>query len=320
MATVGVVIPAYNATPFLEETVRSVQAQTHADWEAVVVDDGSTDETAPLAARLAAHEPRLRLERVVHGGVSTARNRGLAALSDRCRRVIFLDSDDTWEPDTLAVLSGLLDALPGAVGANGVACSTDAHGCLLREGPLEEVQRSRLAITERGPAPWPSDRPTEFPVLAWYPCVLNGTIMYRREALSRAGVFDPSLRYFEDWDLLLRLALEGPIAFLDRRVLRYRRHHGGNASCSAALYTGLRRVRRKAMQRLRHDPVRSRLLLLAQRYAQDRNASEQMGLVAPALREGHLRGALAHLTRGTLGTARRVFLDARLRFGSRCLA
>lgn len=312
MEHIGVVIPVYNGSRYLAESVASVRSQVSAAWEAVVVDDGSTDGSGELARRLAADEPRLRVERVARGGVSAARNRGAALLSSKCTRLVFLDADDVWEPNALEVLSAALDAVPDAVAANGVARCTDAAGTLTGEGAIERVQRSRLGITEHGPMPRSAEQPTDFAVLAWYPCILNGTLLYRRAFFERVGGFDPALRWFEDWDLQLRLAPLGAIAFIDRPVLRYRRGHGGNASANPAMYRGLREVRRRALRRLGHDPLRRRQLLLASRYTQARSADADVDAGLDALRNGRVCDAARFLARGGVTTARRLLLDAGL--------
>ena len=74
---IAVIVPAFNVAPYLCDTIRSVLEQTHADWSLTVVDDGSTDATAALAAGF--HDPRIGLIRQPNAGVSAARNRGIAA-------------------------------------------------------------------------------------------------------------------------------------------------------------------------------------------------------------------------------------------------
>ena len=102
--TFSVVIPAYNAEAFLADTLRSVLAQRDDDFEVIVVDDGSTDRTADLAA---AFEPEVRLIRQANGGCHAARNAGIDAASGRY--VCFLDADDLWFPWTLAAYRRTLD-------------------------------------------------------------------------------------------------------------------------------------------------------------------------------------------------------------------
>ncbi len=97
---VSVVLPVYNTGPYLEETVRTLLAQTLHEIEIVAIDDGSTDESGQTLARLAAEDPRIRLFRQENQGLSAARNRALEEV--RGKYVLFMDSDDLLEPDTLA--------------------------------------------------------------------------------------------------------------------------------------------------------------------------------------------------------------------------
>jgi teichuronic acid biosynthesis glycosyltransferase TuaG len=98
--TVSIITPAHNAVRFLDETIRSVTAQTFQDWEMIVVDDGSTDGTRALLERWIASEPRIRLLlQTPRQGAAAARNRALTEA--RGRYVAFLDSDDLWMPRKL---------------------------------------------------------------------------------------------------------------------------------------------------------------------------------------------------------------------------
>lgn len=99
---VSVIIPAYNVEPYIQATLRSVQNQTWQDWEALVVDDGSTDQTAEKIKELTACDSRIRLIRQANAGSSAARNTGLAAA--RGSYIAFLDGDDQWQPTLLEKL------------------------------------------------------------------------------------------------------------------------------------------------------------------------------------------------------------------------
>jgi glycosyltransferase involved in cell wall biosynthesis len=96
---VSVVVPSYNAGKTLDETLRSVRSQTHQDLEIIVVDDGSTDDTAAVAQRHADADKRVRLIRQANGGVAAARNTGWQAASTDI--VALIDSDDLWAPDKI---------------------------------------------------------------------------------------------------------------------------------------------------------------------------------------------------------------------------
>ena len=92
MPLFSIITPAYNAEQYIRDCVASLKLQNHADWEMVIIDDGSVDGTARLVADFAAVDSRVRLLSKTNGGVSSARNAGLDAA--RGRYVIFLDSDD----------------------------------------------------------------------------------------------------------------------------------------------------------------------------------------------------------------------------------
>lgn len=99
--SVTVIMPAYNAAPFIEPAIRSVMEQTYTDWQLLVLDDGSTDDTCAIVERLACEDARIRLIRNESNmGVAATRNKGL----DLCMGgyAAFLDSDDVWHPDKLA--------------------------------------------------------------------------------------------------------------------------------------------------------------------------------------------------------------------------
>lgn len=105
---VSVVIPAFNAARWIDRTIASALAQTHRALEVIVVDDGSSDDTADLVARVAAQEARVRLIRQPNGGVARARNAGIDAAHGAF--IAPLDADDLWAPDKIAMQVAALDA------------------------------------------------------------------------------------------------------------------------------------------------------------------------------------------------------------------
>ncbi len=106
---ISIVVPTHGGR-FLAATVASIRAQTFAGWELVIVDDGSRDGTAGVAAGLATADGRIRVVTHAHNrGIAAARNAGLASISPASRFVAFLDHDDLWMPDALALLRAELD-------------------------------------------------------------------------------------------------------------------------------------------------------------------------------------------------------------------
>lgn len=227
---VSIITPAYNAGRFLPETIESVLAQPFSDWEMVIVDDGSIDETAPLVQRYAEGDPRIRPIRQRNSGASRARNRALSESNPAHEYVVFLDSDDLWEPNALEALHQAIEENPQAVGAHGIGSYIDEFGDPIRQGDLEAQQRARRGVIfdQEGKGKvvdWPLDSPTTFAVLAFQSNIVPpGLAIWRKSAVELAGGFDPSLTYCEDWDLWLRISLLGDLEFVDKPLVRYRLH------------------------------------------------------------------------------------------------
>jgi hypothetical protein len=191
---VGIVIPAFNAAAWIETCLGSLLAQTHRQWIAIVVDDGSTDDTGAIVAGLV--EPRITLVVQGHAGVSAARNGGMAALPD-CDAVLFLDADDWLAPDALARLLGSLEIFPSAVAAVGACGFVPEHA---RPG-------ARPRMVKRPAAGELLARLLERNLFA-----NGGHLLIRRGAIERAGLFRLDLSFGEDWEYWTRVAALGPIA------------------------------------------------------------------------------------------------------------
>jgi len=205
--TVTVIIPTYNRSRFLGEAVASVLSQTFEDFELIVVDDGSTDETPELVRAIC--DPRLRYLPRPHRGISASLNAGLDAA--RGKYIARLDSDDLWLPDLLSTLVGVLEA-NSAIGVTyGSAQEIDAAG---------------------SPRPRKLGRAEYFPgdslrSLIYDDCTCNIALIARREAIARAGYYDETLIANEDWDMWLRVAQFTHFLFVDK-VVAYFRIHSGN--------------------------------------------------------------------------------------------
>ena len=218
-------MPAFNSSRFLRQTFESLRAQSLEDWECVVVDDGSADDTLAVAQSCAAEDARFRAVRTENGGPSAARNHGYLLTDPAAEFVTFMDSDDVWLPHALTTLRARLQSDDGAIGAHGLAEMVDEQGELISTWSHSAHGRSRLGREGRTLVPWPLDRPTTFEVL------INGNVLFppglllaRRTAYERAGKFDERITGGEDWDMLIRLSRFGYLAFVDEVILHYRRH------------------------------------------------------------------------------------------------
>ena len=176
MTLVSVVIPNYNGALWIDETLRSVRAQTHGDLEILVVDDGSTDHSAAIVERHAAEDARVRLIRQANAGVAAARNNGWRAA--RSDLIAFVDSDDLWTPDKIErQLARLL--------------APDAPG-LVYTGYAQIDGESRTI--ERRPCP--DFEGSVLPRLALGNFIGNGSAaLVRREVLEQCNGFESALHH-----------------------------------------------------------------------------------------------------------------------------
>ena len=264
---ISIVIPAFNAETYFASTLDSVLVQTVTAWELVIVDDGSSDRTAQIAAHYAARDPRIRLVSQANQGVSAARNFGFSISSPAAEFLIFLDADDVWEPHALALLCQTLSAHPEAPAAYGLARYIGKNGEPIEPDICEGHQQFRLGLENGRVIVWPPERPTTFAVEAVMERVMTcGTVLMRREAFSNAGQFDPDLRMWEDWDFWLRLTRLGGLIFADTLILGYRRHDANVSGQRDLLETGEWRVRRRLLERVQDDPQHLALAYLGLAY------------------------------------------------------
>lgn len=315
---VSIVIPVYNAQRFLPECIASVRAQSVLDWELVIVDDGSADDSFRIAARAADGDERIRVVQQANRGVSAARNRGFAEADSRTQYIAFLDADDVWEEDMLAVLLDALERKPQVAGAYGVSRYIDDGGRFVRVGELESYQRARRVVRAKGVESWPLDNPTTFEVEAFRNYVSTvGTVLFRRGSLVASGLFDPDMGHFEDWDLMLRVCLHGPLHFENRLVLRKRSHEGNVSNDMNAMMRGARAVRRSLLLRLRSDARRYRVALLGQSWMHLDNASWQLRQAVNCVKQD-VGGAVAHLSRALTSALKCAGLTAWVVGGTEC--
>lgn len=201
---VSVIIPAYNQGHYLGRAVKSVLAQTYSEWEAIIVDDGSTDDTAEVAATFS--DPRVRYIYQENRGLSGARNTGIRHA--RGDYLTYLDSDDCFLPQKLALLVGELEEKPQLGFVAGQAIPIDERG--------NQIGKVFAKSPPEDPARWLLGNPLHV-----------GSVMVRRSWQKRVGFFDERLRSYEDWDMWLRLARAGcQMGWVARPVSLYRFHTG----------------------------------------------------------------------------------------------
>jgi glycosyltransferase involved in cell wall biosynthesis len=199
---VSVIIPTFNRAGVIRESIDSILAQTYRDTEIIIVDDGSTDDTAK---KLSIYGNRIRMVYQENAGTSAARNRGIEV--SNANIIAFQDSDDLWKPTKLERQVSLLTRLGSSV----PCCLCNAIMQNLY-GDGRELLSFDISVLNSPYAEGLWLNVTE--VLASRSVLFNQTVAIRREALERVGGFDPELRTAEDCDLSLRLSLEGPWGFI----------------------------------------------------------------------------------------------------------
>jgi glycosyltransferase involved in cell wall biosynthesis len=233
--TVSFIVPAYQSAHLIGETLASLQAQDRGDWEAIVVDDGSTDDLAAALAPFAG-DPRIRPYQFDHAGLATARNRGIERAAGRY--LTFLDSDDMIEPSYVGEMVGALEADPSLAF---VCCDGTMFGVADREG-------RRFSEFEPQVPPVTLER-----VLTRKFTVLVAATV-RADVVRSVGGFAEQLRSAEDFDLWLRILMSGgKAAYRPRPLFRYRRRAGSLSNSPELFRTALAEVYRRAAERLGPD-------------------------------------------------------------------
>jgi glycosyltransferase involved in cell wall biosynthesis len=195
---VTVIMPTWNRAGVIGAAIRSVQAQSHADWELIVIDDGSTDGTADIVGSLAATDRRIRYQPQAHSGQCVARNHALRLA--RGALIAYLDSDNLWYPHFLAAAVALMAARPDVDCAYG-AMITEWHHIAEHRILFEPYDRKRLLEGNY---------------------IGMSTFVHRRSLVDRYGGFDEGLSSLEDWDLILRYTSHAPAHCLPVLAVRYR--------------------------------------------------------------------------------------------------
>ncbi len=233
---VSIVIPAFQTATLIPETLASVAAQTRRDFEALIIDDGSTDDLRGACTPFLA-DTRFQLHHFDNGGPTVARNRGIALARGRC--LAFVDSDDLMEPTYLEEMLAALEGTPGAVVA---CCDATMFGVPDREG-------RRLSEFE------PMDaEPNLANVLSRDFLVYTGATMVT-EAVRAVKGFSVEMPAAEDFDLWVRLLIAGGhFVFVPKALARYRRRAGSLSNTAFKMHLGAAQAYVRALGALRGHP------------------------------------------------------------------
>jgi glycosyltransferase involved in cell wall biosynthesis len=277
---VSVIIPTRNRSKLLELTLRSVLWQRNVDFEAIVVDDGSTDDTPHVLRSLGDRIRMVRHER--SQGVSVARNRGIAEA--RGEWVAFLDDDDLWAPDKLELQ---LQALR----------RSDRRWAYA--GAVEITMDNRILA---GQPPAPPERVVEDLMIGNIVPAGASNVIVWKAWLSLPTVFDGSFYHSADWDLWIRLARRGPPACVSKPLVAYRFHPGGASLDLDGMFSEADEIDRRHGARVDRSAFNRYLAKLAKRAGWGRRALQYYCRAARA-------GDLRYVTRAFVPDVWNLFSD-----------
>ncbi len=234
MPKVSVIIPTYNHAHYLPYTIQSVLAQTFTQWEAIIVDDGSTDNPAAVVTRFA--DPRIRYIHQENQGLSAARNTGIRAAQGEY--LAFLDADDEWAPEFLRRCVDVLaadDTLAGVYTRNRFI---DQSGHILPQLSGQVVPRAtfRSRLLEGGFSP-------------------PHAALVRTAIVRQVGLFDTRLTSTEDWDLWLRISEHYQMQAIPEPLARYRVYPGSMSTNAPRMHSSRIAVLTKYFGPPDGDPV-----------------------------------------------------------------
>ena len=279
MPQVSVIIPTYNRADLLRQAIESVLAQTYRDFEIIVADDGSTDQTADVVAQFGGAVTCISLP---HRGLPAAtRNGGLRAA---CGELIaFLDSDDLFFPHKLALQVAALET-HSEVGM------VYSNGRFFRDDPDQPTGHVQDGL------PTPSGR--IFADLLRGNMLAPPVVLIRRACLDRVGPFDeqPDFHVGEDFDLWLRIAAEFPVLYVPGDVAAIRRHSQSISHDVAVLRSRALQVLAK-MDQLYPQVMKQYPAARHEAYARTHGA-----VAAAELRQVHLGACLRHSLQAMMHT------------------
>ncbi len=232
MPLVSVVIPTYNRAATVGSAIESVLRQTEQDFEVLVVDDASTDDTEGAVARFG--DPRVKyIQQSVNRGDAAARNAGIT--NSTGHYIAFLDDDDQWIPEKLAWQIAEFekggDRLRLVYGGRETFFTATGRSSVLR---------------------LPDDVETQ---LRWFK-ITTSTVMVRRAGIEEVGLFDEDILYCSDYDLWIRLWRAGfRIAYIDRPLVRYFVHGNALSDNPRKMIAGEERLLKKHAEFFAEDPA-----------------------------------------------------------------
>lgn len=245
---ISIIVPIYNASLYLEETIQTVLNQTYPTWELILIDDGSTDDSAEICKRYQERDERITYQYKENGGQATARNLGI--LLSTGAWIAMLDSDDLWHPEKL---QKQVEVIQNQKSIDLCFTNTSYFKNSI-ENAVENYDNFPYGIL---------DHNRLFKQIYRHNYIANSSVLIKKSLLEKVGKIDenPVVVGSEDWELLLRIFKSGAPAFgLSEQLLYYRLHEGGIHNQSTKMFKGKTYVYAKYDQ----DNTIPRLLKLRQ--------------------------------------------------------
>ena len=205
----SVLVPTYNQVRFLPAALDSLLAQTYSNWEAVVVNDGSTDDTAQVMREYATRDNRFKMFHKPNGGVGSALNEGIRQA--RGQWICWLSSDDLFEPNKLEIHFKEINENP------------DIYFFYSHFSYIDEAASMKLEGGLWNPIP---DPPFQVSRFFHGPYIHGNSFAIHRDVFRVIGLFDERLHNAQDFDMWLRISAKYPSHFIDRRTCITRNHLG----------------------------------------------------------------------------------------------
>jgi len=228
MPLVSIIIPTYNRANFLLKTIQSIFKQTFKDFELIVINDGSDDNTREIIDSL---NYKIHYYFQKNRGVSAARNVGIK--SSDCKWFAFLDSDDLWRKKKLQIQMERIQQ------------DQSIKICYTNEKWLRNGQHLNQKKKHQKYSGWILEKMLPL-------CLISpSSVVIAREVFDEVGLFDESLPACEDYDLWLRIGIRYPITFIDQPLII---KQGGHADQLSHKFWGIDRFRIKALEKLLQNP------------------------------------------------------------------
>lgn len=199
----SVVIPLFNKEQYVANTIQSVLAQTFGDFELLIINDGSTDNSLEIVKQIS--DPRISIITQENKGVSATRNHGISV--SNTDYITFLDADDYWYPDFLSTLTSLIDSYP----------SEKVFSAAIEREFRHSVVAAKYSVNLEN----------EIVVTDYFSASLKETVIctsaavFEKSVFSEAGTFDENLKSGEDTDLWIRIGLKYKVVFIQKILARY---------------------------------------------------------------------------------------------------